>query len=160
MRRIVRALMKGMLLGLLTLACAGPAGALDAMDALPGWMAGGWAATQEDGGWVEEYWTPARAGLMLGGGRTGKGEALSTWEIMRIERSANGMLTFYAAPEGKAAVAFPMVDQDGQSIVFQNSRHDYPQRIRYWREGDRLMAETSLADGGQVKSWSYTRAGE
>ncbi|QUT04128.1 hypothetical protein KFK14_13350 [Sphingobium phenoxybenzoativorans] len=135
------------------------AGAQETASALPAWIAGGWTGAQGDE-WVEEYWTPPRAGLMLGGGRAGKGETLSSWEAMRIARSANGMLTFYAMPEGKAAVAFPMVDQSERSITFQNSRHDYPQRIRYWREGDRLMAEISLADGSQVKSWSYTRAGE
>jgi len=39
--------------------------------------------------------------------------------------------------------------------VFENRDHDYPQRIRYWREGEVLMAEISLADGSKPMRWRY-----
>ena len=33
-------------------------------------------------------------------------------------------------------------------------------RIRYWREGRLLMAETSRMDGSQTQSWTYSPAGK
>ena len=40
-------------------------------------------------------------------------------------------------------------------IEFTNPAHDYPQRIRYWREGDKLIAEIALIDGKRAVSWTY-----
>ena len=40
-------------------------------------------------------------------------------------------------------------------MTFVNETHDYPQRIRYWREGMALNAETSLMDGSSAERWSY-----
>jgi hypothetical protein len=53
---------------------------------LPGWMAGCWEQRSGDK-WTEECWTAPRAGIMLGSGRSGKGDALREWEVMQIERA-------------------------------------------------------------------------
>ena len=50
-------------------------------------------------------------------------------------------------PGGGPPIEFPLVAQGERSIEFANPAHDFPQRIRYWREGDRLHAEISLLDG-------------
>ncbi|MGY4397037.1 hypothetical protein ACVWZA_002228 [Sphingomonas sp. UYAg733] len=34
--------------------------------------------------------------------------------------------------------------------------HDYPQRIRYWREGKILNAKISLSYGSKRMRWSYS----
>ena len=44
-------------------------------------------------------------------------------------------------------------------IVFANPQHDYPQRIRYWRDGMDLNAEISTMDGSQAVRWHYRRQG-
>jgi hypothetical protein len=54
---------------------------------------------------------------------------------------------------------FPVVRQDETSIEFANPQHDYPQRIRYWREGDLLKAEIALIDGTQAVGWTYQPVG-
>jgi len=77
---------------------------------LPSWMAGCWE-THSNGVWVEECWTRPRAGIMLGTGRSGKGEKLFNWEVMQIVRSATNdpagpRLTFYGAPSGKDRTPF------------------------------------------------------
>jgi hypothetical protein len=41
--------------------------------------------------------------------------------------------------------------------VFENARHDFPQRIVYRREGKRLVATVSLKDGSNAMSWRYRR---
>ena len=61
---------------LVMIAAAGNAEGSDSAGTLPGWMAGVWLAELPDGSWAEEWWTPARGGVMLGAGRSGKGEAV------------------------------------------------------------------------------------
>jgi hypothetical protein len=123
---------------------------------MPGWLTGCWS--QENGSsWTEECWSGPRGGIMLGGGRTGRGDMLQSWEMMQIQQAADGSLTFYGQPRGGPRVAFPAISANDREIIFANARHDYPQRIRYWREGMDLNAEVSLANGGNATSWHYKR---
>ena len=106
---------------------------------MPSWMAGCWESRSESV-WVEECWTSPRAGIMLGSGRSGKGEQLFNWEVMQIEKS-------------------PADDPAGSKLTFLNAEHDFPQRIRYWREGRELVAEISLKDGTKAQRWRYAPQG-
>lgn len=146
-------------LGLLLGAGAGPA--QDA-PALPGWMAGCWEQEQGER-WTEECWMKPRAGAMLGMSRSGRGERMGDWEVMRIVQALPGgeaptiRMAFIASPGGKDPTVFAWGPSSEAGVVFTNAAHDYPQRIRYWREGDQLMAEISLADGGKPMRWAYRR---
>ncbi|WP_416463917.1 DUF6265 family protein [Sphingomonas sp. VDB2] len=126
---------------------------------LPDWLTGEWLQKRDDR-WTEEVWTLPRGGTMIGVGRTGRGETLRSWEVMRIVRAPDGALTLHAAPEGGATTIFPVVAEGVRDISFANPNHDYPQRIRYWREGRLLMAETARMDGSQAQNWTYSPAGE
>ena len=123
---------------------------------LPGWMAGCWERASGDR-WTEECWMGPRGGIMLGAGRSGAGEAVREWEATQIVVGPDGKLAYWASPQGGAHVAFPMVSQGPREIVFANPSHDYPQRIRYWMEGDALNAEISRVGGGRLVRWTYRR---
>ena len=125
--------------------------------AMPGWLSGGWSMQSESGAWSEEWWTPPKGGLMLGAGRSGKGDAIEWWEQTRIQL-ADGKLSFCALPKGQAGACFDAVAIERQSITFENAEHDYPQRIRYSRVGDELSAEISLKDGSKPNRWRFKRA--
>ena len=143
--------------GLICLAAAAPP------PPAPDWMAGAWQGQPAETGkddWSDEFWTPMRGGVMLGSARIGQGGTLTLWEQTRIERAADGSLTFLASPRGAPASAFPMVARSELMIEFANAAHDYPQRIRYWREGKRLMARISMLDGSKAVEWSYLPMGE
>lgn len=117
-------------------------------------MAGTWM--MEDGAnWSDEVWTDSRGGVMLGIARTGFGPQLQSWELAQIRQRPDATISFIAQPQGKAAREFPMVLVTEEAIEFANPAHDYPQRIRYWRQGKLLMAETSKIDGSQVIRWNY-----
>ena len=120
----------------------------------PSWMAGAWTLSEGER-WTEEFWTHPRGGVMIGASREGQGETLRTWEAIRILRKPDGTLAYIPMPNGGAPVEFALVRQDARSIEFANPAHDFPQRIRYWREGDRLHAEIALLDGSRAVSWSY-----
>jgi len=144
----------------MALALLPAAASAQAEAAFPAWLAGAWSLADGEGGWTEEFWTPPRGGLMIGASREGKGDALRSWETIRIQRKADGSIVFIAQPGGAPPVEFQMVKQDAGSIEFANPAHDYPQRIRYWREDNRLSAEISLLDGSSAVSWTYRPMGD
>lgn len=124
------------------------------------WLVGTWCTEPKAGRTVCETWAPRGAdGVMRGTTVTTspKGEQR---EAMRIS-GEGAALVFHAEPAGQAPADFAAKPGGvaGQSVEFLNAAHDYPQRIRYWREGEMLMAEISLADGAKPMRWAYKRAG-
>ncbi len=125
---------------------------------MPDWMTGAWAH-QDGDEWAEEYWTPPRGDLMIGAARSGKAERLLFWEHMRIVKEDDGGVAFWATGADQKAVRFELVVSMEKEVVFENEAHDYPQRIRYWREGRELKAEISLLDGSKAVQFSYRLMG-
>lgn len=139
---------------ILAVAAMVPAAAQEIPD-FPRWMAGAWSQESTDGGWADEYWTPPRGDIMIGAARIGRGSRLAIFEHTRIVRKDGVTLAFIAQPRGGPAAEFPLVTHDGLMIEFANPAHDYPQRIRYWREDGRLKARVSLMDGSKAQDWDY-----
>jgi len=121
---------------------------------LPDWMAGTWMM-EEGAAWSDEVWTDPRGGIMLGVARMGFGPQLKSWEVTQIRQKADGTISFFAQPSGQTPAEFPMVLISEEAIEFANPAHDYPQRIRYWRQGRLLMAEISRLDGSDAVRWNY-----
>ncbi len=134
---------------------ATPAGAQSALDdTLPGFMAGTWMM-EAGASWTDELWTSPRGGVMLGVSRSGFGSQLETWEMTHIERKADGSVSFFAQPKGKPPTEFKQVLRSTDAVEFANPANPYPQRIRYWRQGQLLMAEISRLDGSEAMRWNY-----
>ncbi len=142
----------GWIFALLAQAAAAPA-----QPALPCWLSGSWQSEEGEGRWTEENWTDCRADTMLGTGRGGRGEEARSFEFMRIARNENGDLMFWGQPFGNPAAGFRAVKAGPAEIVFVNPNHNYPQRIRYWMEGEMLYAEASMLDGSKPQAWRYKR---
>ena len=124
--------------------------------AFPAWLAGAWSLSGEGDAWTEEFWTHPRAGMMIGASREGRGETLRSWESIRILRTDDGSLAYVPMPNGGTPVEFALSGQGTRMIEFANPGHDYPQRIRYWRDGKDLIAEVSLGDGSKPQRWRYS----
>lgn len=124
---------------------------------LPDWLAGTWIMQQPDGSWTEEWWTPPRGGIMLGAGRSGRGDNADWWEQTRIERAA-GAVKFCALPKGQKGACFAATSISANQIVFENPSHDFPTRVAYRRDGDRLFAEVSGPGGANPQRWQFRRA--
>jgi hypothetical protein len=120
------------------------------------WLEGHWRSEREPGEITEEVWIGARAGKMFGIGRSVQGRLTRSFEYMRIEEGEGG-LTFVAQPGGAPPTRFVMVSHARNEVVFENRATDYPQRVVYRRQGDRLTATISLADGSKAVSWSFRR---
>lgn len=124
--------------------------------AMPTFLAGCWEQRKDDR-WTEECWTDSRGDLMIGSGRDAAGDRVRHWEWMRIERTPDGRVSFYASPKGAPAVGFVMTESAPASATFVNAGHDYPQRVHYELTTAGLDAEISLADGSKPMRWSYRR---
>lgn len=122
-----------------------------------GWMSGQWETASANGGWTEESWAPPRGGVMLGYSRSGAGERLREFEFLRIQAGADGVPAYLAQPGGQPAVAFRLTAHDATGATFDNPAHDFPQRIRYVRTGDTMVATISALDGSNAMSWTYRR---
>ena len=119
------------------------------------WLAGQWRESGSDR-MTEELWMPPRGKLMLGLNRgTRKGRPAS-FEYLRIQETTEGTFLF-ASPSGKEAVRFELVEATKTKAVFTNPEHDFPQRIEYRLEDDKLIARTSGDTPGP--SWTFDRVG-
>ena len=116
------------------------------------WMAGAW--THDTGGSVvEEVWMAPAGGTMIGAGRTVGGGKTKFFEFLRIEQRGES-LVYVAMPRGAGATEFAMSSIDATSITFENPKHDFPQTIRYWRDGTRLCARVA-GEGQPAEEWCY-----
>lgn len=151
MRGWARALVA--LAGAVSLAATAPARRVDDL----AWLGGTWS-TEDGSGWTEERWAPPRGGVMLGTSLTGRGGAAGFHEFMRIAADGGG-IAFFASPGGKAPVRFAMVSSGTRQVAFENPANDYPVRIEYRRDGDRLTATISGPGGADPRTWRFRRAG-
>jgi hypothetical protein len=121
------------------------------------WLAGYWLSC-DAGVEVSETWSNRRGGIMLGTSITSGDDAFG-WEQSRIEAEEGG-LTFHAQPRGQAPAAFRLVRSAPGEVVFENPTHDFPQRVIYRRDGDRLTGRIEGRSGGreQAIEWHYRAA--
>lgn len=126
--------------------------------ALPEWMAGSWAGVQ-GGVEMEEYWTAARGGSMLGLHRDIAKGRTASFEFLRIELSKDGAI-YWGSPEGRLATPFKMIESGPRRAVFENREHDYPTRILYWIPEDGALharIEGSLHGKAESSEWTWRR---
>ncbi|MBC2668668.1 DUF6265 family protein [Novosphingobium piscinae] len=121
---------------------------------LPEWMAGTWHS-QSGAAWGDRLWTAPHGGQMLGLARRGFGPEVESWDYQRIVRRPGGGLSLMVQPQGGSAVDYAMAVMSDQAIEFANPSAPYPQRIRFWREGQLLMVEASQLDGSRAERWNY-----
>lgn len=124
----------------------------------PEWLAGHWCTAPQSGRQTCEHWVRTPGGL-AGRSEVRRGDGATPGETMRIERRGERWV-FHAEPRGQAPTDFGAVAVTPEAISFENRDHDYPQRVRYWREGAALMAEVSLADGSRAMRWTFHRIAE
>lgn len=102
------------------------------------WMAGHWC-TDSGAKSVEETWLPPRGDVLVGLGRTYTANRTVGFEFLRIA-TVEGVQTYIAQPGGRPPTHFARTDGGENWVRFENPEHDFPQRIEYRREGDRLQA--------------------
>ncbi|MEM9170081.1 MAG: DUF6265 family protein [Pseudomonadota bacterium] len=131
----------------LALLAATPAGA-DELD----WLVGCW---ETPSGGAREVWAKGGDGLYFGYAVQLRDGSVGFFEQLRIEK-VETVWRYAAYPRGVGPTVFDgAAGPDGFDVV--NPAHDFPQRIRYARDGAALNAEISLASGEKPRRWRYRR---
>jgi hypothetical protein len=117
------------------------------------WMAGHWTGSS-DGWQIEEIWLAPGGGVMLGMHRDAKGEKAS-FEFLRIAQTAEGIV-YLAQPGGRPPTPFKLTEATATRAVFENPKHDFPQRILYTLRDGQLCARV---EGGTEtpQEWCWTK---
>ena len=89
---------------------------------------------------------------MLGMSRTVVGDKATEFEFLQIRQQ--GPDVFYVAkPSGQAEASFKLIRHSDREAIFENSQHDFPQRIIYRLQHDgglaaRIEGKMNGADSG------------
>jgi hypothetical protein len=122
------------------------------------WLDGAWTGTRGSQGQIafEERWSPPLGGAMLATARTVSRGKMSAFEYLRIiERDAG--LVYIAQPNGGKATEFILTEIIPTRAVFENPRHDYPNRIVYEISSDAAGEKSLSATIGQIKGGTPRR---
>lgn len=120
------------------------------------WMSGAWGA-EVSGTSMEEHWTAPRGGLMVGMHRDVLPSGKAFFEFLRIEARPDGIV-YVAMPRGATPTDFPLKESTARRVVFENLKHDFPQRILYWLDdAGRLHARVEGPAGAKEKAeeWAW-----
>ena len=119
------------------------------------WLAGYWAASA-GGTTMEEVWTEPAGGVMLGLHRDVTAGRPAFFEYLRIEQRESAVV-YIASPRGTGAAEFTLVSGGPAEVVFENLEHDFPQRIIYRRQGNRLTAriEGEVSGKAEAREWTW-----
>lgn len=102
------------------------------------WLSGCWERTQGKR-YVEEHWTKAAGGSMLGLSRTLNDGRTTQFEFLRIHED-KGEIFYTAKPSGQPEASFKLVSLKEREAIFENPTHNFPQRIIYRRPTDNALA--------------------
>jgi hypothetical protein len=120
------------------------------------WMAGSWAG-EDEGVQMEEFWTAPRGGLLLGVHRDVPRSGEAFFEYLRIEDTPEGIF-YVAGPGGGTETRFILTAMGKMCVVFENPKHDFPQRITYWIDsGGDLHARVESIDSKDIppQEWEW-----
>lgn len=115
-----------------------------------GWLAGCWASTDiADQEFMSEQWMKPAGGLMLGIGRTVKKEKAVDFEFMRIEEKGDDVFFTAKPKENKEETSFKLIRSAKNEAIFENPDHDFPQRVIYRRQGNKLTGRIVGKNNGK-----------
>ena len=122
------------------------------------WLAGAWVGTRGKTS-IEERWSPPLGGAMLAVSRTVSRDKMVAFEFLRIVERDGG-LVYIAQPGGRPPTEFVLTELGKTRAVFENPRHDSPQRIVYELSAEGgLSASIGFMKGGSPRRFEFKREG-
>ncbi|HSC27517.1 MAG TPA: DUF6265 family protein [Vicinamibacterales bacterium] len=112
------------------------------------WIPGVWFGTAGTSA-IEERWTPAGGGSMIGVSRTLRNNVMTSFEFLCIAER-DGSLVYTAMPNGRTPPTdFTLTRIDADSATFENPAHDFPKMIRYTKRPDGALEAVISGDASQ-----------
>lgn len=133
--------------------CNSSSSKIDKLD----WLAGTWKMQMPDGNFIET-WKKENDKKLSGNGYFITTNNDTTFrEILTIENKDDTI--FYivkTAQNGEEPVSFKEVSSNEYDLVFENSLHDFPQKILYTRVNDTtLTAKITGTQNGKVRTEEF-----
>ena len=94
---------------------------------------------------IEEFWSRVVRNTLEGNSTTKKNNTIIERESMSIIQDASGNFNYRAKLPKQKEVLFRLVKSDSISAVFENLKHDFPQRISYRRSSEDSL--TAVIEG-------------
>jgi len=94
------------------------------------WMAGCWEVN-DNGRVTTERWARPTENLMLGTSQTVKNGKSVAFEFLRVVNNGHGLIYVAKPSSAQTETPFPFLKMNGKEVVFENLKHDFPQRIIY-----------------------------
>lgn len=140
---------------LLMLAAAVPARAQAPSVEGLAWLGGCWRAENAEAG-SGEHWLPLAGNTLMGVSRTVRQGRTVDFEFMQVRQLADGSVVFAAQPKGRPETLFTLRPGAPREAVFENTAHDFPQRVIYRLEdGGRLRARIEGQRDGRVRGIDF-----
>lgn len=115
-------------------------------------LIGDWVdSTSSDTFLVHESWKAINDSTLDGRGQVMAGKDTVFIELLKLERRGGGLI-YSALPGGQATgtwTSFQGTISSGDTLLFENPAHDFPQRIRYQLEGPGWHASASGTENGK-----------
>jgi len=124
-------------------------------------MTGCWTGPSQNGATIEEHYSEAASNLMIGMTRYVRAGQVVDFEFTTIERSDTA-LVMTPHPKGAKSDSFPLREISDGRAVWENLKHDFPQRIIYQRgAAGELVAriEGTTPRGDRHIEWTMRRCG-
>lgn len=120
------------------------------------WMTGCWGFSG-GGSSYEEVWLAPTLNNMLGLSHRVSDDGITReFEFLRVVTSGGGGFDYVAQPKGEPPTKFNMLESRGTRVVFENTDHDFPQRIIYeYRAPDQLNARIEGKQNGQLTGINF-----
>jgi hypothetical protein len=125
-----------------------------------GWLEGTWSGVTS-GVAMEETWSSARGGGLVGMHKDSRSGKMTSYEFFRVVPNDSGGVCYIASLPGQAPTPFCAIELSESKVVFENREHDFPQRVLYWLERDgRLHAriEGTIHGATHAEDWVWNRS--
>ena len=122
------------------------------------WLSGCWER-RGPRGVTEEQWARPAGGSTIGFSRTVRRiadrDSTTEYEFLRVFRR-DGKLVYAALPSGQRYSEFTETSATDSAVVFENPKHDFPQRITYARRGaDSIVARIDGTIQGRSRAVDF-----
>lgn len=121
-----------------------------------GWLAGCWELTVADKQLVvNEQWMRPSGGMSIGSSRTVRAGKTVAFEFLRLTEEADGIYYIAKPSSNRDETRFKLTKITAAEAVFENPAHDFPQRIIYRRNGDKLDARIEGTINGKPRGSDF-----
>jgi hypothetical protein len=111
------------------------------------WLLGNWQRSNEaEGKETFEFWHKSDSDSYSGIGFTMQDGDTVFFEKLRIARYDDEWIFAVRPSKKKEATRFEMTDIGSSEFTCTNDSNDFPSKINYWREGEKLMANVSNSE--------------